>query len=347
MFVSGHSLTDLPLPPFLARVGESLGTPVEWNRQYMVGSSILHRTRGEAEAREGWAGYREGYNRYGAGMDVIAELRKPATVSGAYDILLITEQHGLLGSVADLDTVRYLRHYHERFIAGNAKGRTWFYEPWFHLDSKDDPRRWIDYERHAAPLWQCVVTRINLSLAAEGRSDRIASVPAALALAELIARATDGPGVPAISAASIRDTVDRYIHDDVHLTRLGAYYMALVNYAVLFGRSPQGAWAPEDVAADLAAALQAQAWDIVSDLQAERKPLTLDACRAQMRSDFIGRTLGYLRDTRWKSQLGKAHAWLRSGRRYLDWQWRFARHDADNPFWFDPQTDAAAWFPAP
>ena len=53
----------------------------------------------------------------------------PAVVPGKPDdSLLITEQHGLLGTLLWNDTVRYLRHHHDRFIEGNAKGRTWFYE---------------------------------------------------------------------------------------------------------------------------------------------------------------------------------------------------------------------------
>lgn len=347
VFISGHSLTDQPLPTFMARIAGSLGTPMQWNRQYMVGSAIEHRTRGEDSPSEGWAGYRQGDNREGAGLDVIAELRAPRTIAGRYDTLLITEQHGLLGSLTEHDTVRYLRHYHDRFIEGNAEGQTWFYEPWFHLSSKDAPRRWIDYERRAAPLWQCVATRINLSLAAEGRKDRIASLPAGLALAELIARATEGDGLPGVSGASVRETVDRYFHDDVHLTRLGSYYMALVSYAAIFRRSPQGAWAPEEVGAETAAALQAQAWGIVAGLAAADRPLTLEQCRERMREDFIGRYLAYVRDSRWVQQIGAPHAWLRSARRYLDWQWRFARHDADNPYWFDRATDRGVWLPPP
>ena len=48
------------------------------------------------------------------------------------------------------DTVRYLRHFHERFIAANPRGTTWFYESWLYVSDKDDPRRWIAFEREAS-----------------------------------------------------------------------------------------------------------------------------------------------------------------------------------------------------
>ena len=67
------------------------------------------------------------------------------------------------------------------------------------------------------------------------------------ALAELVERATQGHGVAGVTGSTVRNTVNRIVNDDVHLTRLGSYYMALVSYAAIYRRSPEGAWAPEDV----------------------------------------------------------------------------------------------------
>jgi len=156
VFISGHSLTDQPLPSDLAAIAASLGHPLQWNRQYMVGSSIRARVRGAKAppGETGWSGYHQGSNRDSENMDVLAELRQPRTVTGGpYDVLLITEEHGLLGTMVWNDTVRYLRHYHDRFIDANPAGRTLFYESWLGLDDKNDPRRWIAYERAASPIW--------------------------------------------------------------------------------------------------------------------------------------------------------------------------------------------------
>ncbi len=350
LFVSGHSLTDQPLPYDLAAISSSLGTPLQWNRQYKPGSSIRERVRGSAagDNEEGWRGFHEGANREGMNMDVLAELRQPRTVSGGrYGLLLITESHDLLGTLQWNHTVRYMRHYHERFIEANPAGRTYFYEPWLGIDNKDDPRRWIAYERAASPVWQCVATRINLSLAAEGRADRIVSLPAGLAMAGLVERATQGPGVPGLSGASVRETLNRLFTDDVHLTRLGTYYMALVSYASVFARSPVGAWVPAEIDATLARLLQGLAWQQVSDYQATNRALTLAECRAHLQGSFIHTYWRYMRDTRWSPDVGATLAHLRAWRHGLTTRWRFWRDDEDNPFHYDAASDRSYWLPAP
>jgi hypothetical protein len=278
LFISGHSLVDQPLPSDLAEIAKSLGAPLQWSRQYMVGSSIRARSAGDDPAKP-WSGYRRGDNREGANLDILQELRQPITVSGGrYDGLLIAEQHGLLGSLLWNDTVRHLRHYHDRFVAANAQSRTWFYEAWLPVSDKDDPRAWIAYERAASPRWQCIAARINHSLQAEGRSDRIEPLPAARALAGLVEQATSSAGLPGVSKASVRQTVDSLFADDVHLTRVGAYYMALVSYAYLFDRSPLSAWKPQEVSAEAATSLQQAAWQWAQQERTDRRRMDVAEC---------------------------------------------------------------------
>lgn len=339
LFISGHSLTDQPMPGYLARIAESQGTPLDWNRQYMVGSAIKHRTRGRGN-ETGWAGYRMGDNREGSGMDVVAELRHQP-----YDLLLITEQHGLIDSLVWHDTLRHLRHYHDRFIDGNARGRTWFYEPWLGIPGKREVQRWIAYERAASPRWQCIVTRLNQSLAAEGRGDRLASLPAGWALAELIDRATNGGGLEGITAASVAETVDRLFQDSVHLRPLGAYYIALVSYAAMFERSPVGAWAPEDVSPAAAASLQRVAGEAIARHRVEGRALAPEACRKALQGDFIDVYMAHMRDDYWAQQAGNrlVLAWRRF-KQNLKTRWFLWRHD---PLAWDRVADRSYWFAAP
>lgn len=350
VFISGHSLTDLPLPTYLAQLAASLGTPMQWNRQYIVGSTILERTRGlpGERAAGAWHGYRQGANREGQGMDVVAELRQPRTLGGErYDTLLITEQNGLLYSLFHNDTVRYLRHFHERFIAGNQQGQTYFYEPWNTINDKADPRRWIEHERAASPVWQCAATRINISLAAQGRSDRVASLPGGWAMAALVDRATQGAGVPGISGGAARETLDRIFSDDVHLTPLGSYYMAAVMYASIFGRSPLGGWAPADLSATQTRSLQQLAWDVIADYRSRQQPLDLVQCRAVLRHGFINQFWAYARDATLLPTNGLARGYWRWLRNTLIAHWLVRREDARNPLHYDAATDKDYWFPAP
>jgi hypothetical protein len=253
----------------------------------------------------------------------------------------------VLDSLVMHDTVRHLRHYHDRFIEGDPRGRTFFYESWLNVPDKSQPRRWIDYERAASPVWQCVVTRINKALEAAGRTDRLASLPAGLALAELVERATQPPGLPGLSAATAAQTVNRIFADDVHLTRLGSYYVALVSYAMLFERSPAGAWYPDDVSAAQASSLQAVAWDAIARYKAENRPWPLERCRSALSGPFRALYLDHMRDTYWPNQGHSAAVttWKRL-KHNLGWRWRlWRRHGGDAFHTRDENPDY--WFPAP
>lgn len=349
VFLSGHSLMDQPVPSNLAAVAESLGTPIQWNRQYMVGSSMRDRARGRRApaAATGWEGYRQGYNKAGEGMDVLSEWRQPRTVSGPYDALVITEQHGLLGTLVWNDTVRFLRHHHDQFIAANPSGKTWFYESWLSLGNKDDPAPWIAYEKAASPIWQCLASRVNLSLQEEGRPDRIQAMATGWALAFLVEIATAPGGVPGVSGATVRETVDRIFKDNVHLTSLGSYYASLVTYAYLFDRSPEGGWAPSDLEPASASALQSVAWRAVSAERKSRRDLSVGDCQEELQGSFIALYWGYTRRAFWEAEVGTLGAWWRWAKHRIQWHWRLRRNGPDNPLRFDQATDGRFWLPPP
>jgi hypothetical protein len=342
VFISGHSLVDQPMPDFLSGVAESRGTPMPWNRHYIVGSSIGRRVRGADVSSNGFAGYGEGYNRASENMDVIEELKSGGTVGGPYDALIITEQHVMLEAIVLNDTVRLLRHYHDRFIDGNPKGSTYFYESWLSMDSKDDPSRWIAYERAASPIWQCVATRINASLELEGRTDRIVSIPAGAALAALIDRAVSPQGLESITLKSTRETVDSIVKDTVHLQDLGNYYIALVTYASVFRRNPEGAWYPPSFSETQARALQAFAWRFVSGYYSTYQPMSLQQCRDVLVADFNGHFWRFMRDGYWQEP-SLIRRYVRWARRYWTWRQTFKAEDASNPFFMDPAQDRDYW----
>ncbi|PPE65552.1 hypothetical protein [Caldimonas caldifontis] len=346
VFFSGHSLTDRPLPDHFERIAQSLGTPVLWNRQYVVGSSIRRRVQGDDPLAQDYRGYRQGYNRDTEGLDVVAEFRAPQTTDGRpYDTLVITEQHGLLGTLLWNDTVRYLRHYHDRFIDGNPQGKTFFYESWISLDDKSDPRRWIAYERAASPIWHCIAERVNLSLAAQGRRDRITPLPMGLALAQLIEDSLAPSGPSALKAATTLETVSQFIGDEVHLGPLGMYYAALVTYAARFGRSPVGAWAPEGVRPDQAQVLQDHAWAFVNDYYSHLRPRTMAQCQSLIRDDFAWRYWSYIRDAYWRREMNVVMAYAKWVRHYAEWRYKLSRQDERNPFHYDPRSDSGYWLP--
>lgn len=332
---SGHSLTNEPIPSDLTSIAASLGLNVLWNRQYLEGSSIKQRSLGLALYNARLTSDSQGLDYLNRPIDVPSELRRPSRhPDQPYDTLVITEQHNLLGTLAWNGTVRYLRDYHDEFIKHNSDGRTYFFEPWLSLDDKGDPSRWIAYERAAAPVWRCIVEQMNRVFVAEGRRDRMVSLPAALALAYLIERAAPhGPGLPSITRSTMRSTLDSLFVDDVHLTRLGNYYIALVTFAYMFRKSPVGAWHPADVNIEQAKALQDVAATVTGVPQPAAMPIA--ACRDYVLRSFMWTYLSYSDVTHWR----KERAYFRYYIRFkfaAQWFWLFSRDTSKNPF-----TDAA------
>jgi hypothetical protein len=348
LFVSGHSLTAPPLPAHLAAIAASQGTAMQWQSQGLGGSQVRGRTRGRLDGPP-WEGYRTGDDRDGKRIDVLSELRSPKTVTGGrYDALLITEQHWVLHALTEGDMMRHLRHFHDRFIEANPQGRTWFFEPWISLDNLEHPQRWIALERQASRVWRCAVTRVNASLAAAGRSDRLVSLPMGAALADLIDAAISPSGVRGLTVpGDPRATLARLLSDEVHYTPLGSYYLALVAYAAMTEREPRDAWIPADIDPSLGRWMQAAAWRFTSTRMRESSAFDLPACRQYLSSSFIAAYSAYFRDFYWKRELGTPRAWLRWARHRVDWAWRF-RHESDkNPFYSDARIEKTYWLAAP
>jgi hypothetical protein len=308
-----------------------MSTPMWWNEQIVLGSPIRARTRGDNPADGSFSGYRTGKNRNGSGLDMVSELANPKTLGGErYDTLLLAERHDLASVLMWEDTVRYARHYHERLITGNARANSYLYHAWLAVSNKDDPSAWIAYERAAAPAWQCVAARVNQSLAGSGRSDRMAYLPAGLALADLVEQASRG-GVAGVSGSSVRETMNRLFADDVHLTATGVYYMALVSYASVYRRSPVGAWAPPGVTSQQARALQEVAWQSVASHFNNASTPSMSQCQALMQEQYCSAFAGYTGNAGMLAGCVSKHS----------------RQSQDNPFYYDAATDAGYWFPAP
>ena len=305
---------------------------LQYNEQIVIGSPMRVRTKGNSLVEPGWPGYSYGKNRDSVGINVINELRNPQTIGGnRYDALIIAERHDLISVLMFEDTVRYLRHFHERSIEGNSNATTYLFEAWLGIKNKNDPNDWIAYERAASPVWQCIANRVNTSLANEGRADRIRSLPSGAALAELVARAISPAGVPGISGTSSRESVDQLFNDNVHLTTLGGYYMALVNYASLYRRSPSGAWAPSTISAQQASSLQSIAWQYVSEYYQNPNIRDAAACRTMVQTSFCSTYMNYV-DMPQSSEGCRNH---------------FSTENQANPLHFDPATDSSYWYSAP
>jgi hypothetical protein len=329
IMVSGHSLTAQGIFANMETVAASKGTPMAWNTQIVNGSPTRFRTRGGDVNDPTFSGYRMGENRHGSNMNIAAEFLYPQTTNGQrYDTLVLTERHDIVNTLLWEDTVRYTRHFHDRLVAGNGGANSYLYHSWLAINDKYDPSSWIGYERIAAKAWQCTAARVNVSLAAAGRGDRMTYLPAGLALADLVEQAALRGAVAGVSTGNAAQTIDRLFTDSLHLSPLGEYYMSLVSYASVYRRSPVGAWWPYGVTAEQAYALQNQAWQSVSNHYNSESVPGMDQCQALMRDQVCSAYANYAGN--WGVAANCSD--------------RFSQQAQTNPFYFNAATDYGYWF---
>jgi hypothetical protein len=299
-FYSGHSLTE-GVPEVVTQIALSLRHRLDFEVQVMGYSLLRQRTKGEDPSAPDWPGYRAGHNRRGAGLNVAEELRHPRRLpSGSkYDVLVVTERHDLPAIVRAERTAFYLTEMAKHLLQGNPDAEVFFYHSWLHVNP-DAPWPWIDYERAVSSMWECVASRANQDLPAHAGRPRVRVMPGGTALAEMAAALWDGkvPGVPADAPGA---RVRLLFSDNVHMSDIGRYYMALVHYAVLFGRSPVGARVPARIPPEMGHYMQALAWDFAisygrrANAAAQRDMAT---CRALMQEDVCPAYVSFLKGTR-------------------------------------------------
>jgi hypothetical protein len=258
-FYSGHSLSD-GVPEVVEQIARSLGHRLDFEAQVLGYSLLRQRTKGEITSATEWPGYRSGHNRHGAGLNVAEELRQPRRLaaSGKYDVLVVTERHDLPAIARKERTAFYLTDMARHLLTGNPDAEVLLYHTWLNLDP-DAPGPWIDYERAVLPMWECVASRANLDLPARGNAPRVRVLPGAGALAELAAALWEGK-VPGVADNIPGERVRLLFADNVHMSDAGRYFIALVHYAVLFGRNPGGAAIPASLAPETGRYMQTLAW---------------------------------------------------------------------------------------
>lgn len=278
---SGHSLSDNPLSDHFHALAQSRGKDNAWQQQIVIGSPLRVRTWGHNGPA--WSGYSTGKNRSGQNLNILNELANPQTIGAGerYTHLVVTDRHDISEVIRWENAVGYLRHYHDRLIAANGAAHTYYYQTWLELD-KSNPQPWIDYERQALGAWECAASKVNLTLEAAGRPDRVTMLPGGAALVHLVEAMRDNP-VAGISGTTSQK-LNQIFSDDVHLTNLGMYFMAAVQYAAVYRSSPVGAPAPSGLNAATVADLQDIAWTFVTNYyaQPDAGTRTMASCRSLM-----------------------------------------------------------------
>jgi hypothetical protein len=237
----GHSLVGRDMPAMLAAAaGHSYHSQIGW------GTSLKDHWTGEVTGAE--------ENRPPAHRPVFEALD-----SGEYPVVVLTEMVELRDAVRWHQSGRYLADWAARARAANPAARVYLYESWHRLD---DPAGWaarIAADR--AALWEGALLQ-----PAFARGQQVHVIPGGPVMAEAV-RAAEAGDIPGVTGRAA------FFTDEIHFGDLGAWLMAMVHHAVIYGRSPEGlparlpradgrlAGAPSDAAALV---LQRLVWRVVT-----------------------------------------------------------------------------------
>ena len=216
VFHIGHSLVNQDMPAMLAQlagdghryefqIGWGTTLKAHWGDKPVRGLDIENAPARHRNARE-------------------------AVASGEYDAIVLTEMVEIRDALNHHDSVQYLTSFAEEAMTSRDDVRLYLYETWHRLD---DPEGWrkrldLDWSRY----WEGALLEPVLKRLPEGA--RIYIIPAGRALAAL-SRELELRG----SVGGVSSTSDIF-QDQIHLNDLGNYFVAVVHFAVLYGRSPIG-----------------------------------------------------------------------------------------------------------
>lgn len=183
------------------------------------------------------------------------------------DHLILTERFDIESVSEWHDTVGHLQLWRDQGRLGNEDIQTWWYWNWFEIpgwETTPDWQAWLKRVDEDTEIYTMRIKQLDAGLA----SGRIYAIPGGQALAALVEAIGDG-GIRGLS-----DPADLF-SDGVHLTDIGGYFVSLVHWATIHQKTPVGLpwniskshWSREPyqgLTAEMAADLQALAWNVVS-----------------------------------------------------------------------------------
>lgn len=206
----GHSLVGRDMPAMLAQLaGHDHASQLGW------GASLRDHARGTV------AGF-DTENAHPAHLPA-----ERALASGRFDAVVLTEMVELRDAIRYHASARWLAHWAGLARAANPAARVYLYETWHCLP---DPAGWLTrIDTDLAALWTDQV----LTPAMQRSGQPIYVIPAGQVLAA-VTRAAEAGAVPGLTRREDLFT------DDIHLSDLGHYLVALTHYATLYHRDPTG-----------------------------------------------------------------------------------------------------------
>jgi len=316
---SGHSLTDAAVQT-LRNIAMEEGDDLVDIYQSIPGSPIRIRTRGNYVDENSWFGYSEGFN---PSLNLIDEILSPSQLNGdeVYDTLIITERHDLLGTIEFESTASLLRHFRDQLARGSSNSEVFFYQSWLGI-KKDNPIPWVNYVKDMLVTWECISSKVNLTLEQDGQPQNVKTIAAGWAMAHLLEQAFLG-NIPGITGTD-EEITNLIFSDNVHPTELGEFFIGAFTYNNAFGKSAEGITIPASIDQNTGSALLALAWQLTLQYhqRADKGKHEMASCRAHIRDNICQPYHEYIFD---------------EPVRVSDCQSFFGEEQSGNPFrWPDP-----------
>ncbi|MEW6056985.1 MAG: hypothetical protein AB1540_10255 [Bdellovibrionota bacterium] len=180
--------------------------------------------------------------------------------TGHYDTVIMTEALPLDNHIQWSSPEIYGGNFFNLAVRSNSNAQVYMYETWHGID---DPT-WRARLVNDLPKWERIVDQIN---AANPVGRRMLLVPAGQAMGLLVDRMESGR-VPGLTSRT-----QVFQSDGIHPNDIGNYFVACVQYATIYRRSPVGLmnrttnpWGGpyQTPSPETARALQEIAWEVVS-----------------------------------------------------------------------------------
>ncbi len=205
VFFLGHSLQGWQAPAMIANFSAHAGATYSYKAAIGIGANLAWQWEHPDRA--------EGDN------------PRVTLAAEPFDVVVMTEAIPLADQLQWADSDGNFGRFLALAYGQNPAVQPYLYETWDYL-TVDNWRAQLDSDR---ALWVSILDDVNA--AQPGRD--VLLIPGGRAMAALYDRIQAG-GVPGIT--NIRDL----FLDDVHLTNTGWYFIALVQYATIYRRSPVG-----------------------------------------------------------------------------------------------------------
>ena len=196
-----------------------------------------------------------------------------AIESQEYDAIVLTEMVEITAAIEHFDAARSLTNFAKKISQDSPNSHIYFYETWHEVT---DPKGWMNrLDNDLAQYWEGEI--LHKALAQLDGNVPIYLIPAGQVFSAFFKELESIDGVVGIEKPEdIFAKKEDGSLDPIHINDLGSYFVAVIHYAVLYRKSPEGlayqlkradgtdATPPSEEAAKL---MQKITWEVVSKME--------------------------------------------------------------------------------